>query len=538
MTKYREIKDLVPVKDDIIKAAQKTDLAAVETIFKQLLDSLLAENSNSDDAVMIYNAVLCLLDEIKDKAVFDNVLGRHSRVLRAVCSEARANISMSTAEIRILVNKYTAQQPDFPCIQIAGVRKTLRVTGNMGVVTPYLEGKDPEYAIMAGTTWAPINSQQLMSGGFVFSLPKTFDCAKTLSISKIDKNDLDGNGLTPAEFNLLCDLLIEQCTKIYGQETTKKLIIAAVTKTIEKIPSKVGEHGFQKIRDYAQTICNLSMNISAQHDSQHWLKWLLASNGLITITKDAVKLPQQSQIQYGIELLYPILPLFSKEWINAVNDPTIVSSNFRLGFVIHSMLYNAIYDHSNGVKMRLLAYPSCSFAIGADQDAAARIAALSDSKNLASTYMLNASNASTRDKLVFSLDDLINKKVFPETGVFIVSSAMQQIANTPTIMPSYKISKDIPNEATSLNGFQENDIIAIIPAQNSDSVSVWGMPIEKQDAESILPYLDFIPGQEQDDLCTVLLCKVVAKPTEIVKKALIASASKCVFVKTQEKWMF
>jgi len=538
---YTSIQDLIPVRDKIVADMLNADFDSVDLLLKNFLTTLISENTDEEQAIMIYNALLCLIDGIAQKPAHDNLSAQHVRVLRDFCREKRKNIleaDLSELEIKAILEQHATQNPNFNAVQIAGIRKNIRITRNTGIVSPYLVEREPEYAVMAGVTWSPINPSHLLDAGFLFAPGEKFDCHKTFSIKDIKLAKDVNKGLIPEEYSIICRLLIEQCLQVYGKSLTKTILESAVKSTIAKIPAKAGELGFQKIKDYAQ-LMGININIPDEN-VEEWAKWLLATSSKSAMPRigNSVNI-DKTNIDYGIELLYPLVPLFSKEWTNIVNNPKIVSSGFRLSFVATTLLHYGGYECGIGIKMRVLSYSSCSFIIGADQDYMTRIAETSVAKNLCVPYVSQMSCVSSNTSVEFSLDDLLTKKIFPDNGVFVVTPKIFPITNIPQQTTPYPLSSNVTVAKT--NKFEENDVFAIVPfgMNITEQCPVWGTPVDRDDVYAILPFLDFLPGQEQDASQTTIMCRLITEEIGTVKKAIESTPTKrFLFIKTKDKWMY
>jgi hypothetical protein len=58
-----------------------------------------------------------------------------------------------------------------------------------------------------------------------------------------------------------------------------------------------------------------------------------------------------------------------------------------------------------------------------------------------------------------------------------------------------------------------------------------------ENIESILPFLDFLPGQEQDKQQDFILCRVSAESNNAVTNAILSKTNKkCLLIKTKDVW--
>lgn len=535
-TTYNKIADLIPVAEEIMVAANKSDFDGVESICKKLLDELTAQKSDPNVAVMFFNTVLCHIDGLKDKTAYDNVISRHSRVVRSFCATTRKGINMEADGISKIAAEHITDKPQFDALRLLGVRKTLRVTKNLGVLSPYLVDEEPVYATIAGGTWAAISTQQVLDAGFLYSYGNKFDILRSFSLMKLDKTIHTSPGITPEEFGHVCRVVIARCIDVYGSKATQKLVETALTRTLSQIPGKVGEKGLEKVKEYANQFCNINLNVKTDDsNNDEWLACLLSSrDGVFT---GGTSIPKNATINFGMELLYPVAPLFSKEWINAVNDPKLVPGGFRIGFVDNTLLYHAYYDCSNGVKVRLLPYPACSFAIGNDQTGTEKISETSLSKILCSSYTWTLADVDSRTKYDFNLDEVLSGDyTLPKSGSYTLVPRMIPLSDAPSLGSGVKI-EDYDEEEAIPSGIAPKDVIAVIRAKKQEDIPSWGTPLDKRTTDEIIKFLDFLPGQEYDDSQDVTMCVVSDKPVGSVGNAILSNkAYKYLLVKTNRPW--
>lgn len=533
-TNYQSISDMLPIARQLTKYANQAQYDSAEGLLQSFFNDLLQQNPNPDDAIMAFNAVLVGLDDAKDKLSHNNIIGRHSQILRSFCAKQRRDAQAGLTEVDSLAEEHiTSANKD--ALKIAGIRKTIRITKNTGILTPYLKDKEPEYATMAGCSWAAISTWQVIDAGFFCSYGNKFDMQKTLTIIDIQTADNEA-GLSFSEFKLMCKILIERCIAEYGEEATVELIRRIATATIEKLPAKSGEQGIEKIKVFASQRLKTNINVS-YNDVMKLLPYVLICPDNFL---GGCKCPSGSLIQYGLELLYPVAPLLSQEWVSAINKQ--VSGDFRIGLVDNHALYHALYDCSHNIQTRLLPSASCSYLIGCDHSISEKIAQSSNSSFLASAYTWECSDTGSRNKIYFDLDELLNKnKIFPDKGSFVLKPQAIVPNNKPKIAPYYLMSEN--TDTSSLGSLDAKNIIAIIDvdAWTSDlkkkELPVWGAALSSAEAQQILPYLDFIPGQEQDARQDIILCKVSPTHTNTVASALFAQKhKKFAFVKTQDTW--
>lgn len=523
---YTAIEHMVPIINKVTTFSSQAKYDSIQQTFEELFTALLAHHQNPDDAILAYNVALSSLEGVSSKDHYNNIIARHSRVLRNYCNKQRDTSLLTPSEITRLTHEHLVSKQPLDAIKIAGVRKTIRISANVGILTPTLSGKEPEYAAAAGCSWSAISSWQVIDAGFMCTYGRKFDTQKTLSIIDMQAAHKPG-GITPAEFQSICKNMVDCCIQRYGLTTTQNLVTKAVSTTLDKITAKAGEQGFLKIKEFAK---EFNLNIPANNDLSKLLPFILISPNNVF----GPVCPQGANIEYGLTLLYPVAPLFSREWITAVND--IVSGEFRIGFVDNHALHYAQYDCSHGIQTRLFPYASCSFLIGSDQGLSETIAASSKSKILPIAYQWDAVDTNSRLKLGFSLDDLMLQKVFPVTGTFVLKPRAVSLNNQPRLAHYGEATSDIKAVGFP-DGVNVNDIIVVINHDSSgqDKAPVWGIPLEN--IESILPFLDFLPGQEQDKQQDFILCRVSAESNNAVTNAILSKTNKkCLLIKTKDVW--
>jgi len=524
---YNQIVDTVSIMQTATSYAENANFKKVEELFNTFIAELLLQHQDPDHVIMIYNAALAALDSTKDKTTHDNIIARHARVLRNFCATHRNEVHMQPDEINDLAKTHLTSTPNFASVKLAGIRKTIRTTQNLGIISPYLVDQEPERAIVAGCAWAAISPRQVIDAGFICLYGNKFDVQRTMSIIDIDTYN-DPSGLTLDEFQIFIRILIEKCIEQYETATASQLIRYIAINTINKIMAVSGQAGLDKIINFAKKYLNL--NLATLSNVQELLPFVLMSK--TNLFAQANKIPQNACIHYGLELLYPIAPLLSQEWVSEVNK--LIEDDFRLGFVDNNALYHAKYNGYNQ-HTRFLPYVSCSFLVSADQESSDKIAAASNSKLLSTAYVWQGSDTQSRYKIEFNIDDLLIKKVFPEKGTFVIKPKATHMCDQPHISSTYHVVEN--NTAADALPAMPNDIVFIVNTRTAENVSVWGTSLTNSQAQAILPYLDFVPGQEQDSSQDIIVCKVDAEPNNNVSNALLSNRhNKFVFIKSKDRW--
>lgn len=516
---YRTLNDMIPVAQQIVQEVGQIE--QIDKILSNFLEALLQQYGHTNKAINYYNALQNLFDNITDKTQYESVLAQHSRVLRAFCHNLRVNIVMNEDEIARIIREHFQLTSD-SAVKLIGIRKSIRITANMGLITPWLAEDEPEAAAVSMCSWAATSPNMIIDNGFLVAYGNKFDTLNKGCLTKMNVEAVnDPSSLTPGEFALICRHLLDFLLELHGQDKALVFLEYVFKNALHSYAKKTADNDFRLLRDYGEKFCGI--NIKATNRDQ-WVTCALSTKSGI-FTSD--KIPAKALITYGMELLFPIAPILSKEWMNAV-DSNIIPFKCKLGWVDNVMLYHAHYECSRGVKVRLLPTVTCTFVAGNDAGNSAKIMASSQSGLLGSGYTWKACDTSNNNIVQFTTDDLLAKQIFVRGKTYVISPDFINVSEFPDTAMPYVLNPR--GSESKMPNIKVNDLVMI--AASSQPIPVWGRALTELEAEQILPWLEFLPGQEKEVANdNRLYCRVTDQPINTVAKAVMSKNNyECVLV--------
>lgn len=516
---YHTLNDMIPVAQQIIKEVGQIE--QIDKILSNFLEALLQQYGHTNKAINYYNAIQNLFDNIADKTQYESILAQHSRVLRAFCHNLRVNVVMSEDEIARVVQEHFQLSSD-NAVKLIGIRKSIRITPNMGIITPWLLEDEPESAAISMCSWAATSPNMIIDNGFLVAYGNKFDTLKKGCLLKTDAAAVnDPASLTPSEFALISRYLLDFLLQLHGHDKALAFLEHVFKNALNSYAKKTGDNDFRLLREYGEKFCGI--NIKATNRDQ-WVTCALSTKSGI-FTPD--KIPSKALITYGMELLFPIAPILSKEWMNAV-DSNVIPFKCKLGYVDNVMLYHAHYECSRGVKVRLLPTVTCTFIAGNDANNSAKIMASSQSGILGSGYTWKAGDTSNNNVIQLTTDDLLAKQIFARGKTYVISPDFINVSEFPdTAVPYILNSQNLNNEKPNI---KTDELIMIV--STSQPIPIWGRALTAPEAEQILSWLEFLPGQEKEVASNDrLYCRVTEQPANTVAKAILSKNNcECVLV--------
>ena len=254
---YNKISDMTSVANQVRDAASQAD--KIESILTVFLNDLVKQYGATNKAVNYYNSIQCLLDGIADKTVYEGVLAQHSRVLRTFCHKLRTSIAMTDHQISALVAPNFSFTPPPNATKLIGIRKSIRVTTNMGIITPWLVDDEPEAAALSMCSWAVVSPNIIIDSGFLVAYGNKFDALNSGCLTKVDAATInDPNSLTPKEFAIICKHLIEHLVKTHGKNNTVDFLDTVFKAALDRYTKRTGDNDFRILAEYAEKFCGIN----------------------------------------------------------------------------------------------------------------------------------------------------------------------------------------------------------------------------------------------------------------------------------------
>jgi hypothetical protein len=453
-------------------------------------------------AMNIFNTLLCHLDNCvnsKDDIAFKTA---HLKVARDVCRDARANASYEdfVAASQQIVSDFQS------CARtMGGIQRVIPCGTGYGIVTSQLSPADAVSAAIAACVYSAPQDNKVIDAGALVDLGRKFT-------TKLNK---DLPGLEEADFFRIVDTLIDRCFDVYGAEQTQSLINRIVDDFIKALtPTEVTQHN--------EYVTEVFPN---------------APTDVLKITNIVGQ-----RFKHGLSLCYRQARQLSLSWIKVLHYYHFAAGfSFKIGLVDVSCLLNDGYYLG---KHSLVSHVSSSYIIMGDYDATG--AAQKASGEFAIPYLwekkhvksgvtdIRVITSGVTDIRVITIDNILCDPLFEDTGHYTLKPISQRISGAPQRVPYYYI-----NAITSTNQACEKDgdlFVVCLKSGSNTQAAVWGQPLSSAEAEKVLPYLDFLPGQEQDTKQDTILCKTVTNPVGSIANALLATQTPYLIVRLQEQW--
>lgn len=471
-----------------ILAAQGKQGKNLPTLLEDYLEDL-QSGFAPDIAMAIYNSLLCHIDLFSDRVDFKNT---HKSIASKACAKARKAQGQSSKLVDIVKQHITIRSD---MSRVYGVNKIVPYADNCGVITPYFDVNEIPEAVIFGCTHLAIGNQTSLDAGILLNLGLRFAGARfepTLP------------GASQEEFNNVIDVLIEACNNVYGFQSTRELLVDIVKATLE---------------DCTQNEINLTVKYSipdlAGASVEELINRVLSDDG-----------------GYNLGLLYPIAGKLVQAWIRVINNSCNETVKaFRIGLVSLEQLFSS-KDGQN--KHTVISSLTKSFLAAENTVAQAKVEG--SAGKFAVPYLWDCSfkGKGGASNFTFTLDNVIEDSPFCVPGDYKIEFSTKRQTSFPEVSSYYQCDKDTNNKLP--NWANINDVFAVVFQTDKPSISTWGDILTKSDASTILPYLDFLPGQEQDSETNIILCKINDSPIGAVKNALESKQAAHVFIKLKSSW--
>lgn len=453
--------------------------------------AMLAGMSAKAVAMNIFNTILCHLDTCNNSKEALALKTAHLKVMRSVCKDARANASY---EDFVTTSQQIVSDFNSCARTIGGVQRVIPCGTGYGIVTSELSTADAIGAAIAACVYAVPQDKRVIDAGALVDLGKRFT-------TKLNK---DLPGLEEADFFRIVDTLIDRCFDVYGAEQTQSLI------------NRIVDHFIQALSPVEVT----------QHDEYVKEVFPNAPTDVLKITNIVGQ-----RFKHGLALCYRQARQLSLSWIKVLHYYPDFATGFKIGLVDVSCLLNDGYYLG---KHSLVSHVSSSYIIMGDYDATG--AAQKASGEFAIPYLWEKKHTKSgaTDIRVITIDNILCDPLFEDTGHYTLKPISQRISGAPQRVPYYYI-----NAITSTNQVCEKDgdlFVVCLKSGTNTHAAVWGQPLSSAEAEKVLPYLDFLPGQEQDTKQDTILCKTVTNPVGSIANALLATQTPYLIVRLQEQW--
>jgi len=458
-----------------------------EEVFAKYLQELAQSTPTQDDAIMLYNTLLCHLDTVPAGYALA-LKGAFRRVLLAFCKEGRMALQQ---DLKTKLRDAIATRWSSDACTIKGISCLVPHTLYCGVIRPYFEPHQVHHALISAltnsvpATQASVDAGVLVNWGLMFENPDVLDITKP--------------GLSEADFIQIVNDLIDICEEYYGIENTQSLINTIVGGLVVQVKSEnhpLISYIRARVRNFP--IAELPKILSATH--------------------------MQGAFKHGLSLLFPMANKLVPAWIYAVNDLCKTKPyGLRIGFVdVTTVGAQAIT-------------PSKSFAVMTNESFQHSSAVRNAAGRFGVPYMWHAvcATASQSHSFNFTLEDIVAGRHFDTEGVYTIEPVAQKTGKIPQQSVYYNLTGD----SSGANVTEKQMFAVLIQPTVPVAISpVWGTPLSKEEAETVLPYLDFVPGQEQVTLQDHILCYTQKQPLRAVANAIAALQKPCIIVKLADKW--
>ena len=504
------LKDTKKVLDGILDSCKTVEeyTAAFDKYLRQLSQLVSCDDAGNvivteqlDRAIMIYNTILCHLDVLDNDTV--TIKGCHRQALNDFCRSLRTIQTEKVPLVDLTKSIIVPGKKTSNRIQIGGIRKITPYSTRVGIINPYFfDSETVRCAVVGACANCAPASQIAIDAGTLVNLGRRFAGFKFRQMEP---------GLEEVDFIEMVDTLIDTCFRVYGTTTTqtlmtniaKNLLLAKPNSKVE-IFEHLNKHGIDTDADELIDCLDIFAN---------------------TTNCDGMK--------YGLSLFYPWAVGLSVAWVHEINE-LADTKNFRIGFVDMGALTSDSYEVGKHV---LVPSGTCSFLVAENYNEAARIQ--ESGGTFAVSYVWQGAHIDgqgQRSAATFTLDEVIDGKYFDEGGYYTMKAVIKTLNITPKIAEYYNVSSSAKILDASLVNDDSVFVVNIRKEQAKNQLSVWGETLSQQEAEEILPYLDFLPGQEQDDTQDTILCKMSSDPISSVASAVASTNKPCVIVKLKEKW--
>lgn len=498
----------------MITTAQEVKLVAegqtdkLESTLEKFLNDLMKKHGDGEVSVGYYNAFLGCMDlEGLDKKTYDNIVAAHAKVLRNMCRKKRGEVVLTPAQMGKTFGHALAASNHGEG-KIAGFRKSVKASTNVGIVTPWLSPEDMHDAVLAMCSWSVPSNANVLDAGFLLFCGDKFDPVSGLLKDGVD---VDAEfGVTPKEFGPVCSLLIERLLKSLGTPDTMRFLENVFNDMIAGLKLDVA---IKTVVEYAKT---RKVKIDIADKAQ-----LVACLTSFKDPPDAsfgMKIPSNATVDFGMEFLFPFLPLLSRTWVTRIMAETKME---RIGFLDNLSLYRGYYRCAGGNKFRLLPTANATYIACVDVQMSEQVAQTSQSKSVMACYHWEASDAKSDQKVRFTLDDVLRRNVFRSDIQYVLAPRHVDVVALPNKVSMVKMSDDVSSRVVPA-WVKPGALFILVMGDKSEVM--WGTPIPQAEAEGIMARSEFVAGQEYDtSRVGYRLCQFIGKDSVGVTKAVKAA---------------
>ena len=451
--------------------------SAVEDLLKKYLEGLRKVYS-ADQAMAVYNMLLCHIDLFTDKVSFKSL---HKRVALDACSKAREN-SVQEYTFAELAQKHVVIKPNMS--RICGINKVISCSSNYGIVTPYFTVDELPEAIISGCTHVAIGQKADLDAGVFINLQTASE----------------------KEFNEAVNILIDSCNSVYGVEITRNLLVDIVESALRE--------------------CSQDEIINLINGSK-------GAPELLATLKQAPVARKEATIDfvvdnYRFDTLFPVAEQLSQTWIKVINEsyiPIIKDFRIGLGSVKHLLI-------TNPNKHVLVSSLTKSFLCAINTKTQEQVQAVAGQFAVPYRWLCHFTNKKgTESNFSFTLDEVmkVSETPFCIEGDHKIEVYVEHFGNKPTQAVFYQLEDGGKDEPLPDN----DEIFAVILQSGLNSIPTWGKVLSHSQANAALSYLDFLPGQEQDSIQDIIMCKMTNKPNNIIANAIKSHKTAFVIVKVK-----
>jgi hypothetical protein len=376
-------------------------------------------------------------------------------------------------------------------VRLAGALKSVVVQSNVAVLTPWIPEDDINDVVCMQSSWGAPANDSIFKAGYLVVYRTRFK-GKTSYLTDFSDIEDDDKGLTASGFSRIILALHDKIVEIDGARDAYNFFETLV----KNVEQEVGEKIFvNTIKAYAATkALKLDGNTSAEI-----INCILAHKKPPT-GASALKIDDSINIESGLELLYPFTPIVSSQWHNRRQDYGFVDGHY----VYHLSAFKGAYTQQMlvGSKFKIMVAGDVSYVFAGNVQQNASIMEVSDSCNLNAAYSLKIDVG--KKVIETNIDELLSGECdLTGQSELVVSPNFIEVSQTVPDKSSFTFKNDIGDVEVTDNGLpsfvKAGNIISLEVVSGGknkkDERLTWGLPIQKSDFDSILPYLKILHGQ-------------------------------------------
>lgn len=482
------LQQLEPIINNILSSNDN-----IKLLFNKLFDKCLKISKTFNDGATIYQCSISMLDKTNlTTKQYEKLLNSHIAVaIDRIIQYKNKNKLPAQLVKKIEKQAFGKKQPD-GTIQLKGLLKSVLLDNKMAVITPYIDIDEAHNAAALQVAWASPNNDTILKAGYLVVYGDKFPNSKGKLFSDYSIINDNTIGITPNNFSHLIKQLHKKILEIDGEKTGFNFFEKLVNDLIMEVGSDLFLQKLQEFANYK----NINLTIST---TQEAIQTVLASKK--NYNKFGIqKIPDNINIDLGLELLYPFAPILQALWLNKRQD---------YGYIDGVLLYktNTFISPKTSkpiinAKFKIMVAGTITYILCSDNRENNYIASMSDSGCSTSIYSMTINNINTSTSINTTIDNLLanSKKAndfFRSGEIFQIQPNLIPLSMGLPIAKAYTFNDmDIENIQPLSNKFSNNDIITVHKCKKKGTpVLSWGEQLTQNELKNLVPYLKIIPGQ-------------------------------------------